>query len=407
MIDVITNVTYKEQNITLFGKINEVEQDFELNCLMQDISIRNFYNTLIYSLPSNLVVLDIKAHSYVMYDCRFTRSTLSISNASVMTIKGYFSRLVKENEVDKKYDTVIWSFDGLEHFFSLESFDTEFESDGLNLKFIKPKTKIQKIELANGVIGEILSDYTGLLRSTKLYNLSVEQRKVIKLLFKDKVSKEDIDKEILKVKKYFEFITKQELKINCVIYKNENPIDNYDGTLISDSMLQTKTIVKKLKEKPFRGGDENLFAGMKAWTEQFDSYQDVIDIWQKTIYNSNVTRTDKFIWFCQAFELLCTINSKIYEKAIQNKDSTQRYPNLKNFLCATNELFNIWDGISTEHFKDVKVVRDKLTHNNPDKIVTDTQKENAYQIIELFFIKTIEALLGIKGIPLCVMLKSD
>lgn len=407
MIDVITNATYKEQNITLFGKINEDEQEIELNCLMQDIMVKDFCDSIIYSPPSNLALLDTKAHAYVIYGCKFTRSTLSISNAGVMTLKGYFLRLVKENEINKKYDTVIWSFNGLEQFFPLESFNTEFEKEGQNFKFIKPKTVKNEFELANGIIGEIISNYTGLLKSTKLYNLSVEQRKVIKLSFKDKINKEDIDKVILKVKKYFEFITKQELQISSIIYKNENPIDQFDGTLISDSMLQSQTIVKKIKEKPFRETNEILFSGMKVWTEQYDYYQEVIKIWQKTIYNSNVSKMDKFIWFCQAFELLCTLNCEIYEKSKQFKTTNQPYPNLKNFLSATNELYNIWNGISIEHFKVVKDVRDKLTHNNPNKTVTDNQKENAYQIIELFFIKTMETLLGINGIPLSAMLRAD
>lgn len=407
MIDVITNIIYKEEKITLFGRINEEECDIELNCLIEGIEVKDFFNSIIYKPPFDLALTDTKANPYAIYGCKFLQSTLSIANRGVMTIKGKFLSLVKEKEVNKKYDIVEWSFYGLEQFFSLESFNTELGDDGYSFKFIKSETIRQEFDLIDGITGEIHSDYTNVLTSPKLYNLSVEQKKVIKLSFKDKVSKEDINRVILKIKSYFEFIIKQELKISSIVYKNENPFDCFDGVLISGLMLQSKTMVKKIREFPFRDTDKKFFSGMKAWMDLYEPYQEVVGIWQKTIYNSNVPKMDRFIWICQAFELLCTINTEIYEKSKQFKAANSANPNLYSFLCATNELYKIADGISVEYFKLVKDVRNKLTHNNPRIIITDNQKENAYQIIEFFFTKTMETLLGIDGIPLSIMIRQD
>lgn len=407
MIDIVTNLPYQNQTITLWGKISEIENSIELNCLLENTTIEKFCENIIYSQPSSFLVIDTKAKSYVVYDCKFNKSTISFSNSSIITLIGQFSRLTRENEINKKYNCAIWTFQYIEKFFPLESFNTKFKTNGNGFKFEMNQNIIHKFELIGGIKGEIRSDYSGIVQSTSLYNLSVVQQKVIQLSFPEKVSQARIDEVIIKIKKYFEFIAKQELQIKNIVYIDKNSQNVYSGYLISAPILKTKTMIQKIKDNPYRKDINSLFIGLKKWVELYDYYIPVIEIWQKTIYNLNVSQMDTCMWFCQAFELLCQLNDSIYKESMKLKAISQQFPNLKNYLDATNNLYHIWDGVSSKHFKDVKDVRDKITHNNPGKIVTETQKENARQLIELFFIKTVECILDINGIPLSAMLKPE
>lgn len=168
--------------------------------------------------------------------------------------------------------------------------------------------------------------------------------------------------------------------------------------LIFDTILQPKTFIKDIKNNPYPESTDALFSGLDGWLRNYDKYFDVIKIWQKSIYNINVAEEDLFIWRCQAFELLCTINTEIYDKAFSLKEEKQAYPNLKNFLMAVNDMYVILKDLDAKFFVDVKNVRDKLTHNNPKKTVSDLQKENSYRLINLFLIKTMGEVLNIKGV---------
>ena len=65
---------------------------------------------------------------------------------------------------------------------------------------------------------------------------------------------------------------------------------------------------------------------------------------------------------------------------------------------AVNNMYVILKDLDVKFFADVKNVRDKLTHNNPKKTVSDLQKENSYRLINLFLIKTMGEVLNIKGV---------
>lgn len=98
------------------------------------------------------------------------------------------------------------------------------------------------------------------------------------------------------------------------------------------------------------------------------------------------------------------MNEEIFNKANSLKGKKQQNPNLRNFLNAVNALYGISKTIDQQFFGDVKEVRDKLTHNNPTKQVTERQKKNSYVIIEYFLIKTISKIMGITGIPASLFL---
>lgn len=86
-------------------------------------------------------------------------------------------------------------------------------------------------------------------------------------------------------------------------------------------------------------------------------------------------------------------------------DKKQANPNLRNFLSAVNELYCFNPRLSNQYFKDLKEVRDKLTHNNPRKRISDVQEFNSYSLINYFFIKTFAKIMSIENIKSTLVLK--
>ena len=141
--------------------------------------------------------------------------------------------------------------------------------------------------------------------------------------------------------------------------------------------------------------EEDFFAGLQGWLNHVDKYSRVIDIWKKTIYNSNVSAEDLFIWRCQAFELLCTLTEEIKESAKKKLVDDKSYPNIRNYLCEVNSRYDIAD-FAESHFSKTKVIRDILTHNNPDKTASDEQFRNAYTLIHYFLVASIGEIMDFK-----------
>lgn len=200
-----------------------------------------------------------------------------------------------------------------------------------------------------------------------------------------------------KTKKYFEFVLKQEILLTDIHFC-DCETRYRSSKLIYDPILRAKTFVEEIKDRPYPESIDVLVSGLDGWLNNYDKYYDVIKLWQKSIYNINVSHEDLFIWRCQAFELLCTINKEIYDSAYSLRNPKQPYPNLNNFLTATNNLYDFFKGLDVKYFVYVKDVRDKLTHNNPEKTITAAQKENSFSLIEFFLIKTLCKTMSINGV---------
>ncbi len=396
MLDVLTTITSQGEKITLFGKIDEATHTIELNFHMTS-KVADFGREIIYQPKMDFQVVDMGARSYSVYGCKFTKNQLSFSSTAVSVIKGTFERLIEESTLSKKYNTVWFSFDGIEKLFSLESFITQYEENG-EITFTKGKKNISEYVLSQELVCTVESVFNGIYQSDKLYNLNITQDKAINLTFQNVLSAEALLQTVEKVKLYFEFILKQELQIRNIRFSNSTDVDR-QSKIIYDPILQPHTFIRSVKDDSFRDGEEKLFSGLKKWLELFDKYSEVIRIWQKTIYNTNVSGEDLFIWRCQAYELLCSITKPILDKAITLKERRQANPNLKNFLSATNSIYKFSANLDPQYYKDLKEVRDKLTHNNPLKVVTDLQKTNSFALIEYFLIKTIGKIMNIEGVP--------
>lgn len=403
MIDVLATIKIGDVPLTLFGKIDESKHRIELNYqIISEASMK--LSEIIYNPKLDLAVVDTRANQYSVYGCKFTNATTSFSNAGITLLQGVFDRLVKEETLGKQYIAVQFRFKGIEKIFPLERFSTTFETPEDQLSFIKESQQIYQYSMCNGMECLIKSKFTGVTQSDNLFELEVKQYKAVSLTFKEKKCIEELIEIVKVVKKYFEFILKQEISLTSVEFTNEGTGDFRKGQLLFDPLLQPHTFIKELPNNPYRGSAGDLLNGLNGWLDKFNQYSSVIDIWQKTVYNTNVSADDLFIWRCQAFELLCTLNEEIFNKANSLKGKKQQNPNLRNFLNAVNTLYGISKTIDQQFFGDVKEVRDKLTHNNPTKQVTERQRKNSYIIIEYFLIKTISKIMGITGIPVTLFL---
>ena len=403
MIDVLATINIGDALLTLFGKIDECKHRIELNYqIISEASMK--LSEIIYSPKLDLTVIDTRANQYSVYGCKFTNAKTSFSNAGITLLQGVFDRLVKEETLGKQYISVQFRFKGIEKIFPLERFNTIFETSENQLCFIKESQQIYQYSMCNGMECLIKSNFSGVTQSDNLFDLEVKQYKIVSLTFKEKKCIDELIEIVRVVKRYFEFILKQEISLTNVEFTNEGMGDFRKGQLLFDPLLQPHTFIKELPNNPYRGSADDLLNGLNGWLNNVNQYSSVIDIWQKTVYNTNVSAEDLFIWQCQAFELLCTLNEEIFNKANSLKGKKQQNPNLRNFLNAVNTLYSISKTLDQQLFGDVKEVRDKLTHNNPTKQVTERQRKNSYIIIEYFLIKTVSKIMGIKGIPVTLFL---
>ena len=395
MIDVMVTMRVNEEPLTLFGKVDEKENRIVLNYQILSKAVSEV--DLIHHRPMDIPLLDTEAHNYTAYGCKFTKQTTSIS-AYTVQVEGTFTRLLKERNLGATYNSVSFSFTGIEKIFPLDCFSTQSEEGSTPLTFTKELGQRLEYTLMDSISCRVESTFAGVKSSSRMYDLCVKQSKTMVFNLPDKHSVDALLVFVVRVKQYFEFILGQEIGLRDVAFYNKEAPGMERGEIIFEPLLLPKTFLRTVKDNPYRESFDTLFAGLNGWMVNYDAYQRVIEIWQKSIYNLSVSKEDLFIWRCQAFELLCTLNPDIFQKADSLKAHKQQYPNLKNFLSAIKALYGIIN-VQPEYFRDVKDVRDVLTHNNPTKSVSDNQKKNSYSIMEVALSKAMAQIFGIKGIP--------
>lgn len=405
MIDVFSILKVGAEPLTVFGKIDEINHQIELNYQIINAQSLELREKLVYGPKFIIQLTDTQAQLYSIYGCKISCATMSIAQSNVVVLNGSFDRLIREDCLEKLYEFILFSFVGIEQIFPLEKFTTELEDDENMLKFVKEKRQTTVYKLNDELECTIESRFHNAIKSDSLVNLDIQQEKVIRLTFSEAKTVDELLLVLGQVKTYFEFILKQEIKISLIEFGSVSTKDFKNSILLYDDLLQPKTYIKAVPQNPYRDSAGKLFCGMRGWIQLYDKYSDVIEIWEKTIYNTHVSKDDLFIWRCQAFELLCTIDPVVYSKATALKGPKQAHPNLKNFLSATNEIYGLFPNIDCHYFKDVKEVRDKLTHNNPKKAVTEDQKYNSQMLIDYFFTRTVMKTFQISGIPMCIALK--
>ncbi len=396
MIDVITNLLYKndqlEEIIPLFGRINETVRSFELHyeqktpatiCLRAEDFLGRRFNFAVKGTDSKL---------YVVYGCLIQKQVTSLMTSGMVTLEGVFERLILQQDPNDKYTHVSFSFDGIENIFPQQSFQIEWKEFDGPISITKPGIEKKEIRINDELVCSIIPAFSGVTSSPCPEIHISQQCRVNCQLSADK----DIQEILLllnRMKQYFEFLFSKEIQIMSIFFSND--LDTRKrGEVITDPILLPHTFIKPIRKGEFLYTAESALSGLGGWLEKYESLSRVINIWQKTIYNTNVSDEDIFIWRCQAFELLCALTPAIDHEARRHLEKKQSNPNIKNYLTAVSEQYGIAKTFKT-YFSDVKAVRDKLTHNNPKKNVTSIQTKNSYMIVNNVLVSTMSKVVGI------------
>lgn len=217
------------------------------------------------------------------------------------------------------------------------------------------------------------------------------EKRMIAVRLKDIGSYQILHNLLVRVREYFEFIANHQLIFDEINFCG------FDGKgieiLRSDKISTEKSYV--FHDKTTLSTDV-IFGDLCKWLLNYEKYKEPIYIWKKSIYNFDVSEEDVFLWRCQAFELLCELDNKLYREAIKLKDERQKEPNLRNYLEALNQVHH-YINCQDDDFRDVKEVRNLYTHNNPKKMVSQRQWHNSTHLIQLALIEGIKYTFGMEN----------
>jgi len=276
-------------------------------------------------------------------DCICIKRTTRLN---CITITGQYNTLFKGRNIPKSGE-LSFHFDGMEHFFHRS--DGEIPNKGL-------AKEINRWELID--CDEIMS------ATVQVADIeSIDS--VVSLL--------------VRVREYFEYLIGKEIMVDKATITGE------DGTaieIINDKFLMSKCdcIFNDMSTQK----SDIIINGLNQWLSRYETYEEVIRIWKKTVYNSYVSEEDVFIWRCQALELLCTLHRPLLDEAKRYIKVPQKQPdtNLSNFLEGLNAKKHFIN-CDNSYFADAKDVRNKYTHYNPKKHITERQWWNASHMIDM------------------------
>ena len=387
MIDVLVKFSIRDNVVTMSGRIDPEKRKIELNCQTRDFpQAITDGQSLFHTIFKTATFIGTDSKPYSAYGVRFHSSQVSLMDNGVMTLRGSFKRLVKEYKINQLFQVASFSFEGIERLFHYERFETDTSNDGLDIH----KTESSHVEraLTESLKCSVDSHFHGVVKSTDLYHLDLRQDKRISLFSNTSLSIDDWIEIIRRAKLYFEFMINQEIQVRDVHLSSKEPRPHDAATLISDELLASKTFVKEIEERPYYGTEQELLEGLSGWMQHYDMFSRVIEIWQKTIYNVNVSDEDIFVWEAQAFEAFCETHSDIYSRAEKLKVGKQAFPNLRNYMLAVQEILG-FSNLDESYYKDTKDVRNYYTHNNPNLEITERQKKNSYKLIHSFLRRSI------------------
>ena len=396
MLDIIASFDLGGYVLPAFGTVDEISQAIELSYEMKFLSPEQIKENPFCFKRINLQVLDKEARSFTVYGCIFSWRGLTLTSSGIETLKGKFERLVRENKPNAVYHSVEFTFEGITKYFPLEKFESAHSPDLNKLVFIKEAGGTElKANLYQDVQICVQSKYEGAFESDTLYDLSIHQKKVIMLTADEPRSIDIWLSYIRKIKHFFEFGNQFKIAISGISFDQVPRTAKSEALLVSDPILLPVINKKRIDEFHLLGSESEILKGLSNWFKVYDKYAQVFEIWQKIIYNSDVSEDDKFLWKCQAFELLCTLNENIYKKACALKTGKNSDPNIKNFLMAVDEVYNLpnW---GAQFYIDTKEARNIVTHHNPQKSLSEQSYKNAMQMINGYLTRTVAEIVGYK-----------
>lgn len=397
MIDIITSILSvngeQQYTVPLFGTVDPDERKIVLHYKMTDEGGVYLWNQEFLTRKINMQVTDVGAQSYCAYGCKFIEQMLAMAGPGIVTVSGYFDRLIRQDQYNKKYDRLLFSFKNIERFFPYVGFETQFTGLSDPLHITLPAQDVKEHSINEQLSCFISSQFHGITSSGQP-EIHITQKKIIELDFYDEHTADQLLSILTSVKQYIEFLIAQEIQVSLI--RLECKSDPYSSDeVICDDILVPKTQYHEISDKAYGYSEEDFCNGLRGWLANYERLRRVISIWEKTIYNSSVSEEDVFLWRCQSFELLCSLTEEIKDEAYNSLAPDQSNPNLRNYLLVVNAKYNI-SKRADNYFSDVKDVRDKLTHNNPKKNVTDDQIKNAYSLIKYFLPATMSNIMGFK-----------
>ncbi len=319
-------------------------------------------------------------------------------NNTVLSITLSFEDLIENPTTDALFNIINFSFDHIDNIFSRTTFDTQFplEENGNEIKLTLSVPNPLSVVLDDGTQINFFSEFYGLASSYYLYDLNIKQTKRVNVKFPNRINYENIYSFISTLKLYFEFVYNYTMGFKDLVLIDDT--DSYKASQIVVSKLSNDISLKStLFKSRYNGTSEELTANINLWFNLYKNFSESILIWKKTIYNTNVDRDDKFLWLCQAFESMCQNDQVVYSNALiyaRLKNSKCNYPNLSDYLKVIEGLIDFNFTNRDKYYKNIVKVRDKLTHNNPGKKVSDNEKDESYRLIDYFYLSFVVSKLG-------------
>ena len=398
MIDIVTSFTVSkdghEDEIICFGKLDETAREIELHYELNSVGSVLMRAEDFWGRRLLLSVKSTDAQIYIVYGCFFSQQTLSLSSSGMGTLTGHFESLIKQESPFEKYHSTSFSFVDIEKIFPLINFQISTTDYYGPVSISRPALAQEQHTINDTLSAAIISHFNG-LPSDSCTEIHINQNKYITINSETEKTAIELLDLLSSIKQYIEFLCSQEIQLRNISFSSKKDTGYSLAEVVTAPLLIPNTFVKKIDSNPYRQSEEDFFAGLQGWLENNEKYKRVLEIWKKTIYNTNVSDEDIFVWRCQAFELLCALTDEIKDEAYSNLAPDQSNPNVRNYLTVVSSRYDIAKS-SSAYFSDVKDVRDKLTHNNPKKTVTEDQIKNAYGLINHFLIATIAMIMGIK-----------
>jgi len=362
---------------------------------LKELALTGLYNTQ---------VVDMDGKHYSLYRCYFSNYRESFSDGElVVTVRVYFDLAIKQRNLYTTYYGCSFTFQNIEKLFPLNEFD-------INLR----GKKVEKIEidlmreapicasLCEGVSLRIESEYTGLHRGDQIYSMNIGQSKRVDLTFNNAQNLDYILQLLKQLKEFFELCLLCDLQLCDVRLGTDT--SHYSDKIVWSSLYICEGAVFREDALSFFGTSDNIICGLQGWIKNYQTFQLGISIWQKQIYNTRIDQSDIILWNGQAIEAICEQYSPLFEiakkhadnRAVQAGKRSAGSPNLVDYLHAINEYSQAGDSY-TNHFMDAKKVRDKLTHNNPQKTVSQKQLRNTELLLAFYVQKAVFSIIGLKG----------
>jgi len=331
---------------------------------------------------------------YSFYNLSWTGTQTSFGQTnSIVKFTLDFEELIENPTGDQLYNGISFSFDFIDKIFGQASFDTQFPSEDNNneikLSLTVPEDLI--VKLKDDTIVKFYTEFNGLVSSYYLFDLDIRQNKRVVISFPNRINVEEMYKRIEILKLYFEYVYNYRMNFSNVHLMDEQEKYNLSKVVVSELYTFQTNNNNQFKNR-YSGKINELVERIKLWFELYDKFNESLLIWKKTIYNQNVDQNDKYLWICQAFESFCQHDYDINLKVLKNakkKNNKASYPNLSDYLVIVEDIIEFKFSSRAKYYKNIVKVRDKLTHNNPNKVITDIEKDESSRLIEYFYLSLV------------------